>query len=139
MQVLLAKDQHVVQAFPPHTSQEPLTEGVGSWCSVRRSQHLDAACLSNFSEPVAKLAVVVSYQELWCLSKWRLFSKLLSHPHASRRSRDAEVHHSARPKLYDEDVQRPEEQIIHWEEVASPYLLGVVMQERGPVLNGLAL
>ena len=39
LELLLLKDQQVVQAFLPHTPHETLADGIGSWCSVFRHHH----------------------------------------------------------------------------------------------------
>ena len=35
IQLSLAHDQHVIQAFASHTANEPLTDGIGFWSSHR--------------------------------------------------------------------------------------------------------
>ncbi len=55
------------------------------------------------------------------------------------RSSNTKVHYPPRPKLDDEKhEQGSEEEVINWQEIASPDLVGMVVKEGGPVLIGLA-
>lgn len=65
--------------------------------------------------------------------------KLLSCPLVCWGAGYPEVHHSSRANLNDEeDEQWSEEQVVDGQEIATPYLAGVVVQESGPGLIGLA-
>lgn len=35
VQLLLLQDEQVIETLSPHTSQEALTDGIGSWCVIR--------------------------------------------------------------------------------------------------------
>ncbi len=43
MQLLLMEDQHMIQALSPDTQEKAFTDGMSSWCVIRRFQYLDAA------------------------------------------------------------------------------------------------
>jgi hypothetical protein len=53
VQVLLAQDQDVIEAFSTNGAEEPLTKGICFRCSVRCSQHLYAAtyCHTRVGSP----------------------------------------------------------------------------------------
>src|SRR5260221_431490 len=89
LELLLAEDEQMVQAFLPHTSQEALADGVGSWCMNRRLEQLDVTGRRHPEETGSKLAVVITDEILRCLPKRGCFPKLLRHPGIGRRSCDA--------------------------------------------------
>jgi len=60
LELFLLKDQQVVQACLPHTSQESLTDGIGSRCLIRCCEHLDATCRRHPSKARPKFAIVIS-------------------------------------------------------------------------------
>jgi hypothetical protein len=43
MQLLLLEDEQVIEALSTHAAQKPFTDRIGSWCVLRRGEHLDAA------------------------------------------------------------------------------------------------
>src|SRR5215813_3450480 len=95
LELPLLNNQQMVEAFLPHTAQEALADGVGSWCMNRRLEQLDATGRRHSAETGSKLAVVITYQILWCLPIRGGFSKLLGHPGIGRRSRHAHVNYLA--------------------------------------------
>jgi len=54
------KDQQVIEALTPDTSQEPLTDGIGTRGVIRRGEKLDATGLSNPREGHSKLAIIIT-------------------------------------------------------------------------------
>jgi hypothetical protein len=64
LELPLLQDQQMVQAFLPHTSHEALTDGIGSWCVIRRLEHLNGTCGRYTSEAGPKFAIVITNQVL---------------------------------------------------------------------------
>src|SRR5260370_12797640 len=87
------KDQQVVEAFLPHTSQETFTNGIGSGSAMRSLENLDATRCRHPSKTWSKLAVVLTNQVLWRLPVRGSFSQLLRHPGICRRAYHAYVDH----------------------------------------------
>lgn len=131
--------KHSRRTLPRYLSQK--ASALGALYGVRStSMPLLIATRLNLSPNLLWLSLIKYFGASLCGVLWRCLSHPLGYPHVSKRSRDADMHAPARPKLYDEDDEQwSEEEVVHREEVASPDLLGVVMQERGPVLRGLAL
>jgi hypothetical protein len=59
VQVVAAKNEHMIQAFPSEGADEPLAISIGSWGSKRCLQFLDTATGSDFREAVAVLTVAI--------------------------------------------------------------------------------
>ena len=95
LELLLMKDQQVVEAFLPHTLQEALTDRIGSGSVIRRLENLDATGRRHPDETGSKLAIIITYQILRCLSKWSGFSEVLRYPGIGGRSCHADVDHLA--------------------------------------------
>src|SRR5262249_25022532 len=57
LELLLLKDQQVVQALLPDAPQIAFADRIGSWGMIRRFQDLDAACFRHTSKARAKFAV----------------------------------------------------------------------------------
>jgi hypothetical protein len=68
MQLLLMKDQYVVQTLSPNTPQKAFTDGIGAFRVIRRFQYLDAARCCNTSETGPKLAIMIANEILWRVS-----------------------------------------------------------------------
>src|SRR6266700_7341350 len=60
MQLLLLQDEHVIQTLATHAAQKPFTDGIGSWCVVRRGEHLDAAGCGHASETGSKFVITIA-------------------------------------------------------------------------------
>ena len=69
MQMSIAQDQYVVQAFPPYATQKSLTDRIRLGRSVRRPEQLDACPYSYPGEVSAILAVIVPDQIPWSIPK----------------------------------------------------------------------
>src|SRR5215472_667415 len=80
------QDQQVVQTRLPHIPHESLADGIGSWGINRRFEQLDATGPRHPHKRGSKLALVISYQILRCLSIGRGFAELLGRPGIGRRS-----------------------------------------------------
>jgi hypothetical protein len=64
LELLLMQNQQMIQAFLPHTSQEALTDRIGSWRTIGRFEDLDAASCGYASKARSELAVVITNQIL---------------------------------------------------------------------------
>jgi len=64
MQLLLLQDEHVIQTLATHAAQKPFTDGIGSWCVVRRGEHLDAAGCGYASETGSKFVITIANEIL---------------------------------------------------------------------------
>ena len=106
LELFLLKDQQMVEAFLPHTSQEAFADGVGAFRLNRRFEQLDATDLRHSAETGSKLAIVITDQILGCLPIRRRFSQLLGHPGIRWASSHAHVDHLARLEFYDEERLR---------------------------------
>jgi hypothetical protein len=85
------------------------------------------------------VGVIVPDQESWLYTKWRGFPQLLCYPCVCWVSGDAEMDHTARAQLdNDAHEQGAAQKIVCLQEVAGPYLSGVVAQEGPAVLLGRA-
>ncbi len=132
--LLFLKNQQMVQAFLPHTSGEALADGVGSWCMNRRLEQLDATGPRHAAETGSKLAVVITYQILWCLPIRGGFSQVLGHPGIGRRSCHSHVNHLARLQLDNKAREEwSKEEISDLQEVTRPDLSCVVARDRSTI------
>jgi hypothetical protein len=112
LELLLLKDQQVIQTFLPHTPQEALADGIGSGSVIRSFEKLDATCRRHPDETGSKLAIIIMNQVLGCVPIRSRFSEVLRHPGISRGSRHAYVDHLPRLQLdEDEGKERSKEQI----------------------------
>ena len=74
LELLLTKDQQVVEACLPHTPQEAFADGIGSWCVKGRFENLDSTRGRHPSKARPKFTIVITNQILWRLSIWGGFS-----------------------------------------------------------------
>ena len=114
LELLLLKDQQVVQAFLSDAPHEALADRIGSWGMTRRFQYLDAAGCGHARETGSKFAIVISNEIFRCLPIWSGFSQVLGHPVIGRRSSDPDMDHPSRLQFYDEERKEwPKEEIGH--------------------------
>lgn len=59
-QLLLLKDEKVIETLSSYTSQKAFTDRIGTWCVIRRGEHLDAARVCDSSETGSKRAVMIT-------------------------------------------------------------------------------
>src|SRR5215467_12182627 len=136
LELLLLKDQQVVQTFLPHTPQEALADGIGSGSVIRSFENLDATRRRHTSKARSEFAIVIPNQVLWRLSIGCGFSQLLRHLGIGRRSRDAHVDHLARFQFDEkEGKERPKEQIGDLQEITGPDLSCMAAQKGRPLLT----
>jgi len=95
LELLLLKDQQVVEAFLPHTPHEAFADRIGAWRMRGRVENLDATCPRHPSKARPEFAIVITNQVLRCLAKGGGFSQVLGHPGISRRSCHADMDHSS--------------------------------------------
>ena len=83
-EVILAADEHVVEALGAHAAQEALAERVRVRRSDGRAEDRDAGPLRHVVESRAELVVVVADQEARAFAPRRRLAELLGHPRARR-------------------------------------------------------
>ena len=93
LELLLAEDQQVVQAFLSDTPQKAFTDRIGSGSMNRCFEQLDATCPRHPIKARPKFAVVITNQVLWCVPIGGGFPQLLGHPGIGWRASDADVDH----------------------------------------------
>ena len=93
LELLLLQDQQMVKAFLPHTSQESLTDSIGSRRMIGGFENLDTTCPRHPSKARPELAIVISDQVFWYLPIRGGFSQLLRYPGISRGSCDSDMDH----------------------------------------------
>src|SRR5215469_18592862 len=125
VELLLLQDEQVIEALTSHISQEALTDGIGPRGVNWRFENLDTTRLGNSIEGHAKLAIVITDEILRSHAIGSSFSKLLCRPSVGGRTCHADMDHSPRVQLDDEEgKQRTEEEISDGEKVTRPDLLG---------------
>jgi len=135
-ELLLLKDQEVIQAFSPDAAQEAFTHSISSWGSVRRSKDFDATRDCYACEMRAEFTVVIPDQIFWPFSIRSRFSQLLCHPQISWRACHIHMDHLARLQFDNEEGKKwTKKEIRHLQEIAGPYLCRMVAQERFPGLS----
>src|SRR5215469_10098015 len=136
LEVLLMKNQQMVEAFLPYTPQEALADRIGSGSVIRRLEQLDATGRCHPEEIGSKLAIIITYQILGSLPIGSRFPELLGHPVIGRRSRDADMDHLPRLQFDEEEgKKRAKEGVAHLQEVTSPDLCSVSAQKGCPPLS----
>jgi len=114
LELLLLKDQQVVQTCLPHTPQKTLADGIGSWGMNGGFEHTDATRGRHAGKARPEFAVVITKQILRCLPIGRRFPKLLRYPGIGRRACHADMDHSSRLQAgVEEGEERSKEQIAH--------------------------
>ena len=112
LELLLAEDEEMVQAFLSDTPQEAFADGIGSWCMNRRFEDLDRARFRHTSKARPKLALIITNQILRCLPIRRGFSKLLRHPGIGGRSCHSHVDYASRFEFDDDERKERSKQEI---------------------------
>ncbi len=74
------QDEHMIETLTSHTTQEALTDGIGSRSRIRSFEHLDVTGLGNPIEGHPKLAIVITDEILRSHPIGCGFSKLLCRP-----------------------------------------------------------
>ena len=135
VQLLLVKDEQVIETLSSYTSQKAFTDRIGAWCVIRRDEHLDAARVCDSSETGSKLAVMITDEILRRLPIGSCLPQLLSGPGVSWRSRHPDVDNLPRFQFNDEKrKERTEAKVGHLQEITGPDLPGMSAQEGRPAL-----
>ncbi len=114
-ELLLVEDEQVIETLPPHAPQEAPAIRIGAWRLDRCAQRFDPGSAGDTDKVQAKLAVMVTDQKSWGLSKRRRFSELLSDPGIGGMARHSDADHLARLQFDDEEgKERTEEEISDW-------------------------
>ncbi len=78
----------MIKTLSAHAAQKPFTDCIGSWCVVRRGQHLNAAGCGYASETGSKFVITIANEIVRRLSTGSRLPQLLGGPGTSRRSFD---------------------------------------------------
>ena len=87
LQVVLAEEKDVIQAFPAQRADETLDEGGCLGCADRRPHDSDARAAGDVVEGGGELAIVVAEQELRAVAEGSEVSNLLDGPGGGGRHR----------------------------------------------------
>jgi hypothetical protein len=60
IQLLLLKEEQVIETLSSYPSQIAFTERISPWCVIRRGEHLDAARVCDSSKTGSKRAVMIT-------------------------------------------------------------------------------
>jgi hypothetical protein len=63
VELLLMEDEQMIEALTPHTTQEPLTDGIGAWGVIGGFENLDA-CAGYLKHLFIKLEMCASILSL---------------------------------------------------------------------------
>ena len=91
LEMLLMKNEQMIEAFLSNAPQIAFPDGIGSWGMIGRFQHLDAARFRHTSKARPEFAVVIPDQIRWCLPIRSRLSQLLRDPRIGWRSGHAHV------------------------------------------------
>jgi len=106
LELLLLKNQQMVEAFLSDAPQKAFADRIGSGSMNRRFENLDATCPRHPSKALPEFAIVITYQILGCEPIRGRFSQLLGHPGIRRGSCHAGMDH---PSRLQEGVEEGEE------------------------------
>ena len=135
LELLLLKNQQMVQAFLSNAPQEPLTDGIGSWRMIGGFEQLDVTCLRHTGKARPEFAIVITNEIFRSLTIGSRFSQLLGDPGIGRRACHTHMDDPSGLEFDEEEgEERSKEQISDLQEVACPDLSGVVAQKGRPLL-----
>src|SRR5215467_8528734 len=80
LELLLLKDQQVIEAFLPHAPQEAFADGISAWRINRRFEDLDRARFRHTSKARPKFGIIIPNQILGGLSIGSGFSQRYAPP-----------------------------------------------------------
>jgi hypothetical protein len=95
LELLLLKDQQMIEAFLSDAPHEAFADGIGSGCMIGGFEYFNRTRFRHTSKARPELTVVITNQVLGCLSIWGRFSQLLGHPGIGRRVCHAHMDHLA--------------------------------------------
>ena len=112
LELLLLKDQKVIEAFLPHAPQKAFADGIGSWGMNRRCEQLDATGRRHSVETGSKLVIMITDQILGCLPIGSCLPQLLCSPSVGRRACHAGMDDFPSFQFDEEEgKERPKEEI----------------------------
>ena len=119
LELLLLKDQQMVEAFLSDTPQEALADGIDSGCMNRRFEYLDCTSGRHAGKARPVFVIVITNQILGCLSIRGRFSQLLPDPRIGWRACYAHVDYLARLQFdHEESKEWSKKEICYLQEVA---------------------
>ena len=80
LELPLMQDEQMVEALTPHTAQEALADGIGTWGVIGGCENLNATVLGNLRKTHPKLTIVITDEILRPHTKGGGFPKLLRCP-----------------------------------------------------------
>ena len=135
VQLLFLQDEQVIETLSSDTSQKAFTDRIGTWCVIRRDEHLDAARVCNSSETGSKLAVMITNEILRRLPIGSCLPQLLGGPGVGRTSRHPGMDDLSRFQFDDEKREkRTEAQVGDVQEIAGPDLPSMIAEKGRPTL-----
>ncbi len=96
MQLLLMKDQYVVQTLSPNTQEKAFTDRIGAFRMIRCFKYLDATCDCYSSETGSELAIMIANEIFRRVSIGSGLPQVLCGPRVGRRARHTDMDHFAR-------------------------------------------
>src|SRR5205807_8760427 len=109
---------------------------IGSWRTIRRFQHLDAARCCYACETRPEFAIIIPNEICWRLPIRSRLPQLLRNPEIRRRSRYIHMNHSPRLQFDEEKgKKRTEEEIRDLQKITGPHFRSMIAQEDFPALS----
>jgi hypothetical protein len=136
VELLLMKDQEMIQAFSSHASQKSSQTAFARARSIRHSKHLDPTGSGHSRKNPPKFLVIIPDEICWGLSIRSRFSQLLCNPRVGWRSGHIYMDDLPRFQFDDEEGEkRTEEEIRDMEKIAGPHLCRMSAQKGFPGLS----
>ena len=130
------QDEDVIEAFAPHTPQQPLTDRVRAWGLDRRAEYLNAGSGCDGFKVGTVLAIVIADQISRREPEGRGLPQLLSDPLVCGRAGHAEMDDAPRAEFGDDEgKERPEEDVMSLEEIVGPDIFRMIAKEGLPGLS----
>jgi len=95
LELLLAEDQQMVEAFLSYTPQIAFADRIGAFRMIGRFENLNSTRCRHASKARPKFAIVITNQILRRLPIGSSFPELLRHPGIGRRSGDSDMDYLA--------------------------------------------
>ena len=128
------EDQQMVKAFLPHTPQKAFADGIRSWRMIRCFENLNGTRCRHPSEARSKFAISITTSVLAQMA-WLLESVRATQGSMGDRVTPAWITRLELSSMMTNACERSKEEIRHLQEVASPDLGCVIVQEGRPLLS----